>query len=222
MPRHQATQATFKDDATKDLQVVARNSEVAVILFCGKAHGLGIPLSMIHPWLTQLPASLVYLRDLSERDYSHGVQSLGLTRDATLAALQQVIASLHGRRIVCYGNCAGAFAALDYGLELGANAVLCMGGLGLESRAWDALYEAYSRAASPPRVCIVYGEHQWDDRIQAEQMSTLSCVTTHALENCAERNLIVEVILRGDYEGFLNWLVRPPGRNSFSCHARKQ
>src|SRR5262249_38683341 len=40
-------QATFKDDASKDVQVVAQNSELVVLLFCGGRHALGLPLPMI-------------------------------------------------------------------------------------------------------------------------------------------------------------------------------
>jgi hypothetical protein len=199
MPRT-AAQPDFKDDPTKDVQVVARNSEVIVLLFCGKAGGIGIPLPMAHAWIAQLPASLVYLRDFRRAHYFHGVKSLGPTREATLMALQCTIDSLHAQRIVCYGNCAGVFAALDYGLELGADAVLCMSGRtnltpqanshttfepiarGLKSQFPDAcldIREIYSRAQNPPRVCIVYGKNCWDDRMQAEEMSALPCVTVY-------------------------------------------
>jgi hypothetical protein len=236
MPKPEAVQASFKDDASKDVQVVARDSEVVILLFSGKVGGFGIPVPMIHPWFAQLPASLVYLRDFRRAHYLHGVQSLAPTRDATIMALQRIVASLHAQRIVCYGNCAGLFAALDYGLELGADAVLGMSGrtnltpesnmhttyeptaLALKSQFPDAcldMREAYSQAEKPPRVCIVYGKNFWDDRIQAEEMNTLPCVTAFGLEDCAEHNLITEVIPRGEFEGLLDWLIRPPEKNSF-------
>jgi hypothetical protein len=241
MPRAEAAPANFKDDRTKDVQVVGCSSEVVILLFSGKVGGLGLPVPMIHPWFAQLPASLVYLRDFRRAHYLHGVQSLGPTRGATLMELRRIIDSLHGQRIVCYGNCAGAFGALDYGLELGADAVLCMSGhtnltpdsnihttyertaLALKAQFPDAcldMREAYSRAANPPRVCMVYGKDFWDDRIQAEEMNTLSCVTAYGLEDCAEHNLITEVIPRGEYEGLLDWLIRPPEENSFPRTAK--
>jgi hypothetical protein len=234
MPRLETPHAIFEDDPTKDVQVVARNSDLVVLLFTGNAHAPGLPLPLFHPWVAQLPATLVYLRDLRRINYLQGVPSLGPTRAATLSALRNMISSLHGRRIVCYGNSGGVFAALDYGLELGAEKVLCMSGatslspasnihtryraraLTLKTQFPDLcldMREAYSRAANPPRVCIVYGKDCWDDRIQAELMSTLSCVTLYGLENCGEHNVITEVIPRGEYENLLNWLIHPPGQN---------
>jgi hypothetical protein len=236
MPRLEAAQATFKDDPSKDVQVVAQNSELVALLFCGDRQALGLPLPMIHAWLAQLPASLVYLRDFRRVFFLHGVQSLGPTRDATLTALRRIITSLHGQRIICYGNSGGIFGALDYGLELGAEKVLCMAGptnlvpasnihttykakaLALKSQFPNACLDmraAYSRAVNPPSVCIVYGNNSWDDRIQAERMSTLSCVTLYGIKDSGAHNVIIDVIRRGEYEDFLDWLVRPPEENSF-------
>jgi hypothetical protein len=70
--------------------------------------------------------------------------------------------------------------------------------------------EVYLRAAEPPRVYIVYGKSFWDDRIQAEEMETLSCVTAYGLVDCAEHNLITTLISRGEYDGLLDWLMHPP------------
>jgi hypothetical protein len=236
MPPAEEGQSTFKSDATKDVQVIARNSEVVALVFCGKGGALGIPLPVVYPWLARLPASLVFLRDFRRLYFLQGVQSLGPTIHATLTGLRRIITSLHGRRIVCYGHCAGVFAALRYGLELGADALLCTAGptnltpefnartpfetraRALKSQVPDAcldMREMYSSAANPPRVCIVYGKDFRDDCIQAEHMSTLSCVTLYGIDDCAlHTSLTTEVILRGEFEGLLNWLVRPQEENS--------
>src|SRR5262249_55553495 len=145
-----------------------------------------------------------------------------------------IVDSLHAQRIVCYGNCAGVFAALDYGLEIRADAVLCMSGRtnltpeanrhttfepiarALKSQFPDACLdsrEIYSRAQNPPRVCIVYGKNCWDDRMQAEEMRTLPCVTAYGIDS-AEHNLITALIASGAYEGLLDWLVRSAEKNS--------
>ena len=198
---------------------------------------LGLPLPLIHRWLAPLPASLIYLRDLENVYYLNGVRTLGPSREATLTRLRRIIASLNARRIVCYGVSAGGFAALDFGLELGADAVLCMGGmtnvspefnlyttrqkkfLAVQSRFRDArldMLEAYSNAARPPRVCLVYGQNNWDDRIQAEHMAGLSSVTLCAIENCKEHNVTVQAIIRGEFDGLLDWLLRASKERSLS------
>jgi len=245
IPPMERSRTALKDGPTKDVQIVAKNSDIVVLLFCGgngaeapiHPFRLGLPLPLIHRWLGRLPASLIYLRDLENVYYLNGVRTLGPSREATFTHLRRIIASLGARRIVCYGVSAGGFAALDFGLELGADAVLCMGGmtnlspefnlyttrnkkcLALQSRFRDArldMLKAYSKAARPPRVRLVFGEKNWDDRIQAEHMAGLPSVSLCAIENCKEHNVTVQAIIRGDFDGFCNWLLRASREPSFS------
>jgi hypothetical protein len=209
-------------------------------MFSSFRHRLGLPLPVIHRWFARLPASLIYLRDFERAYYLNGVQSLGPSRDAAVTELRRIIAFLNGRRIVCFGCSSGVFAALDFGLELGADAVLCMAGstnLSLEFPihanremrfiasqscfpvARLDMQVVYSSVARPPRVCIVYGQNNWDDRTQAEHMGVLPCVTLCELENCSEHNVTGEAILRGKFDGLLDWLLRKPEENSFASNS---
>jgi hypothetical protein len=223
------TPLPFKDDPASDIQVVPRErAETALLLFCGGRGNLGLPLAVTHSWIGRLKASLIYLRDFRHYYFLGGVSSLAATRDATIAALRRIIASLGTKRIACYGASAGVFGALHYGLDLEADAVLCVGGtvnLSPEFNAYtlneqranklradlpDApldLRRLYAVAPHPPRVRMIYGTDYWDDRIQAEYMGTLPCVTLQAIENFGEHNVIVELIRRGQFETALHWLV---------------
>jgi hypothetical protein len=225
------TQLPFDDDLAKDVQVVARpGAEIVVLLFCGASQELGLPVAMEHRWHGHLNASLIYLRDFQCCSYLRGVPSLGENREATLSELRRIVASIGGQRIVCYGTSAGVFGALDYGLELEAEAVLGMSGasnlaakftayspweeygmkLGAEipNAALD-MRPLYARANRAPRVRLVYGRDHWDDRIQAEHMGGLACVTLQPVDGFGEHNSIVEVIIRGEFERLLRWLVSP-------------
>src|SRR5262249_48696941 len=154
--------------------------------------------------------------------YLGGVSSLAKTRGATLTALRGIVASLGGQRIFCYGNSSGVFAALHYGLDLNAKAVLCPGGITNISPEFNSrlaaggdhtrvseelphirveLRQAYSTGERPPRACIVYAEHNWDDRIHAEHMSGLPSVTLQTVSGSTRHNVVVDLIQRGDYEG---------------------
>jgi pimeloyl-ACP methyl ester carboxylesterase len=223
-------QLPFADDLTKEVQIVPRNdAETVVLLFCGNSHRLGMPLSAIHRWLGLIPASLVYLRDFRRLSYLTGLSSLGPDREATLTSLRGIIASLGGRRTVCCGNSGGGFAALHYGLDLGSEAVLGLSGatnlspdfnMHLRQAVNSArlrrdlppglidLRRLYGTANRPPRALLLYGQNNWDDRLQAEYLSGLPTVTLKAVEDHDEHNVVVELIKRGQFEGFLDWLVR--------------
>ena len=215
----------FRDDWSKDVQFVPRkNAETVMLVFSGRGiPGLGMPTNMVHRWLGRLPVSLVYLRDLVDASefsyYLGGIASLGKDRDATLIELRRLVSALGGRRIVCYSNSGGVFGALHYGLDLKAEAVLCLGGATNLSVKFDSgrrmngalpkvdLRRAYSTAERPPRARIVYAEHHWDDRIQAEYMSGVPAVTLHALSRATGHNVMRYLVKRREYDDHLDWLV---------------
>jgi hypothetical protein len=222
------TPLPFKDDPACDVQVAARErAETVLLLFCGRGDNLGLPLAVVHRWTGRLNASLIYLRDFRRHYFLEGVSSLGGTRDATIASLRGIVASLGAKRIVCYGGSAGVFGALHYGLDLQAAAILCAGGIVNLSPDFNAytVYEhranelqgdlseeppdlcrLYNAAPRRPRVQMIYGADYWDDRIHAEYMGTLPCVTLRPVENFGEHNVIVELIRRGQLETALHWL----------------
>jgi acyl carrier protein len=224
-------QLPFRDDPTRDVQIVKReNADTALLLFCGRAHSLGMPLMASHRWLGLLPASLVYLRDFERSHYLAGVRSLGANREETLRSLRDLVRSLGAQRILCYGNSGGVFAALQYGLELGADRVLAISGMTNLSVEFNAhlrharstsrldkvfpdapkdLRQQYSAAERTPRVLLSYGEHNWDDRLHAEHLRGVPGVTLRPIDDFASHNPTMELVRRRQFQDLLDWLVAP-------------
>lgn len=225
----EGTALPFQDDPAKDVQIVARDGAKSVIvLFCDGADRLGLRLPIMHGWFGRQDASLVYLRDFAHCNYLRGVASLGTSREATLAKLREIIALLGAKRVVCYGNSAGVFGALSYGLDLAAEAVLCMGGATnlspefqtrapRQQRATELqaqlpnseldLRPLYAKAPRAPRVHFVYGLGYAEDRRHAEHMAGLPSITLQPIDNFDEHVVVAEVIRRGEFEDLLHWLV---------------
>ena len=129
MPPAPVGEGDFADDPASDVQIARRaGCDTVLLAFCGQGHEIGPPMPMMHRWLGGLGASVVYLRDFNGCKYLGGIKSLAADRPASLEALRRIVDQLGGRRILCYGNSAGGFGALDYGLALGADAILCMAG----------------------------------------------------------------------------------------------
>jgi hypothetical protein len=122
-------QVPFQDQAGKEVQIVRRPGADAVIfLFCGFANRLGLPLAVMHRWFGKLPAHLVYLRDSQRQYYLQGIRSLGPDRAITVRELQRIARRLRARRLLCFATSGGVFAALQYGVLLKADRVLCIAG----------------------------------------------------------------------------------------------
>ena len=226
----QSGQLPFSDDLTKDVQVIPRaGADTAILLFCDRNNRLAMSLAANHRWFGLLPASLIYLRDFKLFLSLRGVPSLGATRDATLASLRNILASLGASRILCVGNSAGGFPALHYGIELGAEAVLAFATPTSLVRSFNAgctwivlanhiaknvpefseldLRTLYVQVERAPRVRLVYGANNQNDRLHAEHMEELPSVTSQKLEGYGGHNVMIELITRGRFPPLLEWLI---------------
>jgi hypothetical protein len=219
IPAEDPLQPWFRDDPAKDVQVVHRNgSDTAILIFCDARHHLGFPLSGIHRWLAPLGTSIIYLRDFDACAYLKGIRSLGDSREAALTALSNLLASLGVRKVLCCGNSLGVLPAMHYGLDLKAAAVLALAGpvsLSLDHyrnvtsaqfvRSVIEKFPAcadldmrrlYAASDQPPRLCMVYGEKNREDRWHALHMSGLRNVITAGLKDYGGHDVVIELILR--------------------------
>ncbi len=216
----------FSDNFEADLQIVERpGSDKVLIAFCGHMQRLGLPLGLMHLWLGRLPVSLIYLRDFQKSAGGLGYPSLGPDRATTMKSLRELISRLGAKEIFTFGNSSGVFAALHYGLNLGATATLCTGGvtnLAIESITGTRveskmsrllknapeyavdLRELYAHAEKCPRAIIVYGKECKKDRQQAENMAGFPMVELLPIEDCIEHNVIVHLLSRGIFPALLN------------------
>ncbi len=220
--------AGFVDDHQSDFQVAPQpGSEIALILFCGARHRLGMSLPLVHRWLERLGVSLIYLRDFHGLCYLKGVASLGSDLASTIEALRRTMEGLGACRAVCLGCSGGGFGAMRYALELGGDAISMGSPVNMEPAfnehmnhlaAAAQLKSAFpdedldlrrriSAAARPPRTLVVYGERNWNERIHAEHMAGAPGAALHALAHYKGHGAAPELIRRGELlpliEGFI-------------------
>ena len=215
----------FRNDPSGGAQVIHRpGAETVILVFSGGNQAVGMPLPMLHQWLSRWPVSLVYLRDRKSLGYLAGVEPFGQDLAATLQALRSLIEELGATRIVCYGLSYGGYGALRYGLELGAAAVVTLSGLVNMDPAFNTglhytetarrlneafpdetldLRELHLASSNPPAVFAAYAEHNWDDRIHAEHLAGLDGVVLIQAPGTKTHNTTVELILKGQYDDLM-------------------
>ncbi|MGH9240038.1 MAG: AMP-binding protein [Vicinamibacterales bacterium] len=220
---------TFADDPDRDVQIRVRDgSDTLLVLFAGHALGFGVASPLLQRWLNRVPATIVYLRDRRRRHYLRGIPAFGDERRATISALAYIGTRIGATRVLCWGHSAGAAGAIQYGLELGSEAVVSVAGpinfshdfnvylrwAWLASRlrrvaagAMVDLRAAMLRAGRVPRTLLVYGDDYWDDRIQAEYLRGVPGVTHVPIANCDNHHVIRELLRRGWYEPVMTWLM---------------
>jgi hypothetical protein len=213
--------AAFRDDKTKEVQIVPRAGANCVLLaFCGRQR-IGMPIDLIHRWFGQLGVHVAYLRDYGRHNYDRGIPSLRGDMASTLLALREMIAGLPAQRIVCYGNSLGSYGALRYALELEAEAVLAFAaptnllpqfGNFIDKQSSEPgidLRPLYQAKTHPPRVHLVYGELHPFDRAQALNFRGLPAVTLEMASKWNHHDVFLHAIFTGRYEPLLRWLVDP-------------
>jgi amino acid adenylation domain-containing protein len=221
VPRHLPAPLPFCDDPTAEIQIVRRPDCATVLMcFCASQGTLGHPINFIHQWLGRLPASLVYIKDFRDLGGGCGFPTIGPDRACAVAAFRRIVDEIDGKRTYTLGVSLGGYAAMYYGLELGAIAVLNLAGatdytpdfvnslgpvskayLNIRERAPDYarnLRDSYASAAHKPRVMIAYSAGQSRDRRQAERFAGLSNVELVAVDY-DQHNVLDELVRAGDF-----------------------
>jgi tetratricopeptide (TPR) repeat protein len=99
----------------------------AILVFTGGNDAVSMPLAIFDRYLATLPLTIIYLKDFKRLRYLLGIHSLGEDYPGTLAALRSMLNRLGVKRMSTIGNCEGGFAAIRYGVELGADRILTFG-----------------------------------------------------------------------------------------------
>jgi hypothetical protein len=166
-----------------------------------------------HSLLLRSEASLVFLRDASPFWYMNGIRGLGRDYDDCLKAILRIVAAMApaGRSlpIYCIGYSSGAYAALRFGLDLEARAVLFFSGptqprdtprqIGDGSRAEGDLRLLYARAPRPPKLTICFGELNLADTQAALRMADLPGVTLVPVPGFSGHWTPLETFLSGQF-----------------------
>lgn len=105
------------------------NSDCVVLVFLGLANRAMLPIGVLDRFFAALNCSALYIRDNRRLLGNKGIASMGESFDDTVHYLRKIIAELGGRRCTTVGTSAGGYPALRYGLELGAEKILCFSGL---------------------------------------------------------------------------------------------
>lgn len=226
----------YRDLAASDPDFAASNTilpwrtpggaDQVILAFSGGDGALWLSRAALHRMLRGLGCHVVYLADVAEGFYLRGPD--WRDPDELLARLRAVIADLGATRIYCLGQCSGAYGALRYGLDLGAEAILAFSPMttptttaapGTRARLRQLAAELpglepdldrhYARATAIPRVTITCGAAHKRDLEQARRLQHLPGVRLIELP-AAEHNSIRWLIAKGRLLPLLHELLGRP------------
>ncbi len=216
-----------------DMVVVARpGSKRCLLIFAGLADRLQLPMPLFHRIIAPLDTSVIYLRDTQRSFFLGGIAGLGSNVKDAVAALRVRIDALGANKIYTLGNSSGGFAAIRYGLELGASGIMTSGGLSnISSSFMEAVNDtratsvisrvnrsfAYEeldlrpmlKAAKPsPRLLMYYGADHAADKVQAEYLKDISSVEIRFIIGHSGHGVLLQLIENGKLLPVLSELMK--------------
>jgi hypothetical protein len=99
-------------------------SEVMLIAFAGNGGRLGMPIFEFFNILSDVPATKVFLKDPNVTWYQDGVPGFGDDVLEVAENIKKLALENGARKIVTIGNSAGGYAAILFGVLIGADNVL--------------------------------------------------------------------------------------------------
>ncbi len=104
---------------------MAADSQTLLLAFGGMVGRIGIPPFEFFSLTGAMPVKRLFVRDLRQAWYHHGIPRHGSTIPEVAESLARLIADHDVERLVVAGTSAGGYAALVFGTLLGADTVLC-------------------------------------------------------------------------------------------------
>lgn len=182
-------------------------SDQAIFLFPGGGDAFWIAMRTLHGFLRHLGRHLVFLMDESRTIY---LPPSADESHALANQLREIAASLGATQIYCAGPSFGGYAALRFGLELGAKAVLGFGAITDPRRhkldhfqrqflerirrdqpdlVIDAA-ELYLNAEVRPLVTLIYGAEHKVDVTDAQRMRHVPGVTLMPIAGYGDHSIM--------------------------------
>ncbi len=199
-----------------------------LVVFTGMHPRLQVPTTALDRWFGKLNANVVYLYDPLGLYFVGGLHGLGGSFESTADSLKELHEELGGR-LLMFGYSAGGYAAIRYGLMLGAERVLTLATLtdltddlylrSMSGRILDRrmrlfipeqrinLRRLMEEADPPLRLVNYYGGANQNDRRQADNVGDLPKVTTVPLEGVETHFVVHWLDSREQLDAMLEELV---------------
>lgn len=119
-----SARAAISADPRRDVIIPeGAKSDTALLIFAGINDALSMPLEVFDRYVRPLDVLPIYLRDFSRLRYLKGIRSISEHYQGTIDGLRLMLREKGIKRLFTFGNCVGGFAAIRYGIELGAECI---------------------------------------------------------------------------------------------------
>jgi pimeloyl-ACP methyl ester carboxylesterase len=201
-------------------------AEDALVVFTPPGGDFWISINLLHHHLKPFPWHIVYIRDAKRCFHMAGVNGLGEDYAASLEGLRALVSRLGARNTYCIGGSIGGYAALRYGLDLRAKAVLGFSAIAsLDPSDWPEglrpalnpitriaphmradLDDLYRAAADRPRTLLCYGAASEFDLRHTERMRAVGDIIEIPIAGYTDHDAISYMVVKQKMPLIHAWL----------------
>lgn len=199
-----------------DVWVVPAGSDRTVLVFPGRFSHMWVSVYLMQRLLEPHGVNVIHVFDPLDAFYLGGIGGMGRGLAAAQDILRRLAANIGTRRLYCFGQSSGGYAALRYGLELGATAMLAFSPMVFQPRGprWlehihaktghrfapeaidlRPLYRRYEEEGrTAPRTSIFCGAGNRADMRSAAELTGFKGVKHFTLEGIATHDIIPNLL----------------------------
>ncbi len=203
------------------------HSKTALLVFTGANDALTMPVPVFDRYLIPLDITPIYFCDFNRLHYMAGIRSISESYQGTIDCLRGMLHDMGFTRLYAFGNCAGASAAIRYGIDLKAERIIAFDVLSHISDHAVATFEhghtfmrnrfsarfsletadlrpfLQTRKSDAPISLFYYGGNELK-RAHAERLGDIHGVYLHSLDCPRNQGLLRRFVLSN--ENFSQWL----------------
>lgn len=211
----------------------AEGSEKVLIVFGENQNTLGsMPMNILHHFLEGVNANVIYLLGQHRSLYMEGVPELADSYDETISSLKAKLEEWGVKDIYCAGAFTSGYAAIVYGVELQAKAVLTFSTLAsveeafiskdprssknnmlvehLKNKIPDRLFDLkklMSETDKAPKLFNYIGANHAEDRYHGEYLADLPNVSLEKIMGSNEHSVLPRLIAEDKFDDVIDLVI---------------
>lgn len=183
-----------------------RERKTLLLCFSGNAHRMMLPMPVFLQNLRPPDVDVVWLRTQRGQGYRTGIRGISDSLATSIEGLRILLKPEVYRRLAVMGTSGGGLPAIMTGLQLGADAVLSVGGNNPHDERWSAhgdgtgvperLRQLSEPLARRPDICLVHGANHGNDAVSAAAVAAILPRTRTVSVRGADHNALVPLLQR--------------------------
>lgn len=161
-----------------DVWVVPAGSDRTVLVFPGRLSDMWVSVYLMQRLLEPFGVNVIHVFDPLDAFHLGGFGGMGRTMEAAQDVLRRLATNIGTRQLYCFGQSSGGYAALRYGLDLGAKAMLAFSPMIVQPRRprWLAhIHAKTGRRFEPEEIDLRSLYRRYEDEGRSAPRTTIFC-----------------------------------------------